>query len=207
MVGFVRFPASPRHVGLDLGRDLSRQAAGRAARVLLMVDPADSDLDESVAAIGPDIIQLHGTETPDRVAAIRRATGIPVMKAIGIASADDLGAIAAYRLVADRILVDAKPPRGAALPGGNGATFDWAILHRLDDAAGLMLSGGLSASNVAQALTSTGLLAVDVSSGVETRPGEKDAASMSAFVAAARGALLGSTRRPVPHHNQSGRAA
>jgi phosphoribosylanthranilate isomerase len=199
LVGFVRFPRSPRHVELDLGRDLSEAARGRAVRVLLVVDPDDQDLDAAIAATDPDMIQLHGHETPDRVAAIRVRYGVPVMKAIGVADASDLEVIAAYQDVADRILLDAKPPRGATLPGGNGVAFDWRILAAatgaepgaLDglDPRTLMLSGGLSPDNVAAAIRLTGIKAVDVSSGVEAGPGNKDAERIRTFIQAARQAF------------------
>lgn len=189
MIGFVHFPRSPRHVELGIGRALSEMARGRATRVLLLVDPDDDALDEAVAAIGPDMIQLHGRETPDRVTAIRARTGLPVMKAVGVAEREDIGRVEVYRRVADRVLVDAKPPRGAALPGGNGLPFDWSLLGELDPGPDLMLSGGLTAANVARAIATTGINAVDVSSGVESRPGEKDPAKIAAFIQAARAAL------------------
>ena len=196
MVGIVRFERSPRHVSLEIGRDLSEMARGRAARVLLVVDAEDRDLETAMAALDPDIIQLHGHETPERVEAIRIRYGVPVMKALGIAAASDLAAIARYSAVADRILLDAKPPKGANLPGGNGVAFDWRLLAAANgsepsplaglDPATLILSGGLVPDNVAAAIGLTGLGAVDVSSGVETRPGEKDADRIRAFIAAAR---------------------
>ena len=195
MVGFVRFARSPRHVGLDLGRQLSRMANGRAERVLLVVDPDDRDLDEALLAIEPDVIQLHGAETPERVDAVRARSGRPVMKAVGIASAADLSAVERYRGAADRILLDAKPPRGSDRPGGNGALFDWRLLDglagrgALDPGLELVLSGGLTPQNVAEAVARTGLRAVDVSSGVETQPGEKDPARIGAFMRAARAAF------------------
>lgn len=189
LVGFVRFPRSPRHVALEHGAALSRQAAGKAGRVLLMVDPTDRELGEAVAAIAPDIVQLHGGETPERVAAIRARCGIPVMKAIGVAEAADLKHILAYRAVTGRILLDAKAPRGAALPGGNGLAFDWSLLADLDRPGDIMLSGGLDPANVAEAIARTGVGAVDVSSGVETAPGAKDPDRIAAFVAAARAAF------------------
>lgn len=191
MVGFVRFPRSPRHVGLEAGRALSLAAAGRASRVLLLVDPADAELDEAVAAIEPDLIQLHGRETPERAAAIRARTGLPVMKALAVAEAADLAHIGLYRESAERILLDAKPPKGAALPGGNGVPFDWRLLAGLADAPGpaLMLSGGLAPDNVAEAIAVSGLSAVDVSSGVESAPGIKDISKIAAFVEAARAAF------------------
>lgn len=186
-VGFVRFPRSPRHVGLEAARALSSRARGRAQRVVLLVDPDADALAAAVEAIDPDLIQLHGRESPERVAAIRAATGRPVMKALGIAARRDLEKVPAYAGVADRILLDAKPPPGADLPGGNGEPFDWGILDGARLPPGTMLSGGLAAANVAAALARTGLEAVDVSSGVESDPGVKDPEKIAAFVAAARG--------------------
>ncbi len=187
LVGFVHFARSPRHLALDDAGRLARRARGRAARVVLLVDPDDALLAAAVERVDPDLIQLHGRESPERVAEIRRTTGRPVMKAIGIATADDLFGLSAYAAVADRLLLDAKPPPGATLPGGNGVSFDWDLLAQASLPAGTMLSGGLDARNVAEALARTGLTAVDVSSGVEVRPGEKDPARIAAFVAAARG--------------------
>lgn len=186
LVGFVHFPRSPRHVALEQGGRLSRRVRGRAERVVLLVDPDDTLLFSAVEALDPDLIQLHGRETPERVANIRARTGRPVMKAVGIAAVGDLDALPAYAAVADRLLLDAKPPPGADLPGGNGRRFDWDILKAAVMPAGTMLSGGLDAGNVETALARTGLAAVDVSSGVEVRPGEKDPARIAAFVAAAR---------------------
>jgi phosphoribosylanthranilate isomerase len=189
LVGFVRFPASPRHVDLDRGRALSRRARGRATRVALLVDPDDAALDEAVDALDPDLLQLHGGETPERVLAIRARFGRPVMKAVGIAEAADLAAIELYATVADRVLLDAKPPRDAgALPGGNGLAFDWRLLASLDLDDRFMLSGGLTPETVATAVALTRIRAVDVSSGVERQPGEKDPARIAAFVRAARSA-------------------
>lgn len=189
MVGFVRFPRSPRHVALERGAELSALTKARALRVLLVVDPDDAALDADLAAIAPDLVQLHGSESPDRVAAIRARTGRPVMKAVGIGGPGDLALLAPYRGLADRILLDARPPRGAALPGGNGVAFDWSLLAALDPGPDIMLSGGLDAANVATAIARTGVAAVDVSSGVESRPGEKDPDRIAAFVAAARAAF------------------
>lgn len=185
-VGFVRFARSPRHVELEAARILSRQAKGRAGRVVLLVDPDDGSLAAALEAIAPDLIQLHGRESPERVAAIRAATGLPVMKALGIAGPADLAAIPAYAAVADRILLDAKAPPGATLPGGNGVSFDWSLLAGAALPRAVMLSGGLGPENVAEALARTGLDAVDVSSGVEHAPGAKDPVRIAAFVAAAR---------------------
>ncbi|KQQ24258.1 N-(5'-phosphoribosyl)anthranilate isomerase [Methylobacterium sp. Leaf125] len=187
LVGFVHFPRSPRHVDLETGRALSARAKGRTERVVLLVDPDDAAVAAAVEALDPDWIQLHGRETPERVAAIRAATGRRVMKAIGVAGAADLDAVTAFAGRADRILLDAKAPPGAALPGGNGHAFDWDLLGGAVLPADYMLSGGLTPDTVATALARTGARAVDVSSGVETGPGEKSAARIAAFIAAARG--------------------
>jgi phosphoribosylanthranilate isomerase len=188
-VGFVRFPKSPRHVELDTARDLSRRARGRALRVVLLVDPDDGAIADAVAAMDPDLLQLHGHEIPERVADIRARFGRPVMKAVGVARASDLSGIRAYADVADHLLLDAKPPRTeGALPGGNGLSFDWGLLAGLDPGLSFMLSGGLNPDNVAQAIGLTKPHAVDVSSGVEIRPGVKDPAKIEAFVKAARAA-------------------
>ena len=185
-VGFVHFPRSPRHLALDGASALASRAAGRAGRVVLLVDPDDATVAAAVEAVDPDLIQLHGRETPERVAAIRAAAGRPVMKALGIAGRADLERVLAYADVADRILLDAKAPPGAELPGGNGAPFDWSILDGIALPPGTMLSGGLTAENVTEALARTGLDALDVSSGVESAPGVKDVGRIAAFIAAAR---------------------
>jgi phosphoribosylanthranilate isomerase len=187
-IGLVHFARSPRHVTLAQAAALSALARGRAERVLLLVDPDDALVASAVAAADPDLIQLHGRESPERVAAIRAATGRPVMKALGIATRADLAALPAYAAVADRILLDAKAPADATLPGGNGRRFDWELLRGADLPHGTMLSGGLDAANVAEALMRTGLRAVDVSSGVESAPGTKDPSRIAAFVEAARAA-------------------
>jgi phosphoribosylanthranilate isomerase len=192
LVGFVHFPKSPRHVTLEAGRALSLQAGGRALRTALLVNPDDALLAAMVEALDPDLIQLHGHETPKRVTAIRNRFGRPIMKAVGIAEAADLTALGAYAPVTDRLLLDAKPPKTAnALPGGNGLAFDWRLLAGLDPATPFMLSGGLNPENVVEAIGLTGARAVDVSSGVESRPGEKDPAKIGAFVKAARAAWAG----------------
>jgi phosphoribosylanthranilate isomerase len=189
-VGFVRFPKSPRHVSLETGRDLSARARGRALRVVLMVDADDAFIQEAVEALDPDLLQLHGHESPERVAAIRARFGRPVMKAIGIAEAADLSGLAAYAGIADHVLLDAKPPRTPdALPGGNGLSFDWRLLVGLDPRLSFMLSGGLDPGNVSEAIKLTGSKAVDVSSGVEVKPGVKDPGRIEAFVKAARAAF------------------
>ena len=188
LVGFVRFPRSPRHLDLEEGRRLSAQARGRALRAALLVDPDDAELDAVMAALDPDWLQLHGAETPERLAAIRARTGRPVMKAVGLAEAADLAAVARYAPAADRLLLDAKPPRDpGALPGGNGLAFDWRLLAGLDPRLPFMLlSGGLTPDNVAAAIALTGARAVDVSSGVESAPGRKEPQRVEAFVRAAR---------------------
>lgn len=193
-VGFVRFARSPRHVDLDVGRELSGQARGRALRVVLLVDAQDAEIADAVEALQPDLLQLHGHETPERVAAIRKAFGRPVVKALGVAETSDLAALEAYEHAVDHLLLDAKPPRGAgALPGGNGLPFDWRLLVGLDPSLSFMLSGGLTPDNVAEAIRLTGSRAVDVSSGVEVRPGIKDPAKIEAFVKAARAAFADRT--------------
>jgi phosphoribosylanthranilate isomerase len=192
LVGLVRYPKSPRHVSLEQGRMLGARAKGRALRVALLVDPDDAELTATVEALDPDLLQLHGSETPERVADIRARFGRPVMKAIGIGDAGDLARLSAYH-GAGRILLDAKPPKSAsALPGGNGLAFDWSLLAGVDPGVSFMLSGGLDPDNVAQAIAVTGARAVDVSSGVERHPGDKDPARIEAFVKAARTAFAGS---------------
>jgi phosphoribosylanthranilate isomerase len=190
MVGFVRFPKSPRHVSLDLGHRLSLQARGRAQRVVLLVNPEDEAIAQAIEAINPDLIQLHGSESPERVAEIRSMVRRPVMKAFGIAEASDLQALGPYAGGVDHILLDAKPPHTTdALPGGNGISFDWRLLNRLDPRLFFMLSGGLNPDNVAEAIRLTKPQAVDVSSGVESGPGLKDPARIEAFIRAARTAF------------------
>jgi phosphoribosylanthranilate isomerase len=189
MVGLVRFPRSPRHLGLPLGRELSAAARGRARRVLLVVNPDDAELEQAVEALDPDVIQLHGSETPERVVEIRARTGREVMKAISVGGRADLAQLARFTGAADRILLDAKPPPGASIPGGNGVPFDWSLLDGLDPRLDVMLSGGLHPANVGDAIGRTRVRAVDVSSGVETRPGSKDPDKIRAFVTAARAAF------------------
>lgn len=187
MVGFVFFPRSPRHLALDRAAALAALARGYAAVVALTVDADDASLDAIVDAVAPDWLQLHGAEPPARVAAVRARTGRRVMKAVGVSTAVEVAdAVARYAGIADRLLFDAKPPNDAAHPGGNGTAFDWAIFGGLDLAVPFMLSGGLTAATVADALRSTGAGGVDVSSGVEVAPGVKDAGLIAAFVAAAR---------------------
>ncbi len=189
MVGFVFFPKSPRHVGLETARALGARARGRARIVALTVDPDDSLLANVVEALDPDVLQLHGRERPDRVAAIGARFGRATLKAIGVAAPEDLDAAAAYEGAADFLLIDAKPPKGAALPGGNGLPFDWRLARDFAPTRPWLLSGGLGPDNVAAAIRATGARGVDVSSGVERAPGVKDETKIAAFVAAARKAF------------------
>lgn len=187
LVGFVFFPKSPRNVSLDEAVRLAEPVRGRARIVALVVD-ADDDLLAAIAErLRPDLLQLHGHETPERVAAIRALSGLAVMKALPIADASDLAAVPAFAAIADRLLLDAKPPKTPeALPGGNGLPFDWRLIADLDPGHPVMLSGGLKPQNVAEAIAVTGVSAVDVSSGVESAPGVKDPALIRAFVENAR---------------------
>ena len=185
-VGLVFFPRSPRHVGLERARALAERARGRAAVVALTVDAEDASLDAIMAAAAPDMIQLHGRETPGRVTEVAARTGRRTIKALGVAERRDLDAVSAYAAAASEILLDAKPPKGAVLPGGNGAAFDWHLLAGLDLAVPFMLSGGLDPDNVGRALAVTGAPAVDVSSGVESAPGVKSPDKIRAFIRAVR---------------------
>lgn len=191
MVGFVFFSKSPRNVAIEAAARLAAPARGRASIVALAVDP-DDDLVAAIAeGLHPDLLQLHGHESPERCAAIRAATGLPIMKAIPVAEAEDLAVVPAYAPHVDRFLFDAKPPRRPdALPGGNGLAFDWRLVVGLDPGRPFMLSGGLDPENVAAAITTTGVCGVDVSSGVESAPGIKDLDRIRAFVARARTAAL-----------------
>lgn len=185
-VGFVFFAKSPRHVSLDEAKALGQIVGSRAKKVALSVDADDAALADIEKALKPDFHQLHGHETPARVAAIRAKFGRPVIKAIGIAEAADLETARAYETAADWLLLDAKPPKNAALPGGNGLTFDWQLLAGLDLEKPFMVSGGLDPSNVGEAIAISHPAGVDVSSGVETAPGVKDPAKIRAFIEAAR---------------------
>jgi phosphoribosylanthranilate isomerase len=186
MVGFVFFPPSPRHIGLDLARELGKQAKGRAVKVALSVDADDALLANSIDALQPQILQLHGKETVARIRDIKQKFGLPVMKAIAVEAKADLAALPGYVAVCDRILFDAKPPKDATRPGGLGAAFDWHLLEGLDLKLPFMVSGGLNVSNVAEALRITRAGGVDISSGVESAPGLKDPEMIRAFIRAAR---------------------
>ena len=187
MVGFVFFPKSPRHIAsYETARELGARVAGRATKVALTVDADDDALRAIVDTLQPDMLQLHGRETPARVAEIRATFARPVMKALPIGSAADLGGVAAYEDVADWLLLDAPPPGGASRPGGNAAAFDWSLLRGFTSKRPWLLAGGLDPDNVADALAISGAPGVDVSSGVEASPGIKDAAKIARFIAAAR---------------------
>src|ERR1700744_4758935 len=186
MVGFVFFPPSPRHIRLEAARELGRQVRGRAQKVALTVDADDATLVAIVEALQPDILQLHGHETPARVAEIKRKFGCEVMKALPVESKSDLASLSSYAAVCDRILFDARPPKGATRPGGLGAVFDWHALEALDLKLPFMVSGGLNAGNVADAVRITRAGGVDVSSRVERAPGVKDPELIQAFIRAAR---------------------
>jgi len=195
MLGFVFFQKSPRNVSLTTARALAERARGRAAIVALTVDADDATLDAIIGSVNPDVLQLHGRETQARVAAIRLRYGRAVMKAVGVAARADLAAAAPFESVADYLLIDAKPPRDAPLPGGNGLPFDWRLAADFRPATPWLLSGGLDPQNVGEAVARTGARGVDVSSGVESAPGVKDEAKIAAFVAAARGAFAQAAER------------
>ena len=185
-VGFIFFPKSPRNISPEEAGRLRRAALGRARAVAVTVDADDALLDTIVAAMVPDMLQLHGKESPTRVAEVKARYGLPVMKAFSVSEAADVAVAEAYRGVADRMLFDARPPKGAELPGGNGVPFDWRILdgYRGD----YFLSGGLTPQNVGAAIRLLDPPGLDVSSGVESAPGEKNIGLIAAFFAAVRAA-------------------
>ena len=185
-MGLVFFPKSPRHLTIAEARVLALAAPVGLAKVALTVNADDALLDAIIEAMPLDMLQLHGSESPDRVAEVRARYGLPVMKAVGVADEGDLAAVFDYSLVADQILVDAKPPKNSVLPGGNGLSFDWRLVAQRRWLRPWMLAGGLTPENVAEAIRLTNARQVDVSSGVESAPGVKDAARIAAFVAAAR---------------------
>src|SRR6195952_5702075 len=186
MVGFVFFPASPRHLSLETARDLGKQVKRRASKVALTVDADDATLANVVEALQPDRLQLHGKETVARLRDIKQKFGLPVMKVIAVETAADLVSLPGYAAVADRILFDARAPKEATRPGGLGAVFDWHLLENLDLKLPFMVSGGLTAENVAEAVRVSRAGGVDVSSGVERTPGAKDPERIRAFIRAAR---------------------
>jgi phosphoribosylanthranilate isomerase len=189
MVGFVFFPPSPRNISPEAARALGLRVKERAKTVALVVDADDALLEQIIGALKPDMLQLHGHETPQRVAAIRESFGLPVMKVLAIETKADLAAVAPYIGIADRLLFDARPPREATRPGGLGKPFDWHLLESLELPLPFMLSGGLDPVNVAEALRITRAPGVDVSSGVESAPGVKDPEKIRAFIRAARASL------------------
>jgi phosphoribosylanthranilate isomerase len=203
MVGFVFFEPSPRHLGLEQARALGARVGGRAKKVALTVDASDDALSRIVEALAPDVLQLHGRETPERVVVVRTRFGLPVIKALPIARREDLSPIRIYEKVVDRILFDARAPREATRPGGLGRPFDWRLLENLDRNLSFMLSGGLDAANVAEALAATRAPAVDVSSGVEHAPGVKDPDKIRAFVRAVRAAEANQSMIPKSGHRFS----
>lgn len=184
-IGLVFFAKSPRNIGLVDAAALADLARGRTRIVALLVDADDGAIADIVANVRPDVLQLHGAETPERVAAIKRKFGLPVIKALKVATAED--AKAAFRFnAADIILFDAAPPKDAAMPGGHGATFDWSLLASVRGRLPFMLSGGLTPENVTDAIARTGAAAVDVSSGVESAPGVKDPERIRRFLQAVK---------------------
>lgn len=187
MIGFMHFPRSPRHVSIEDLAGLISAARGRVESCVVLVNPDNSCVAE-VAALGPDWIQLHGPESPHRVEAIRAEAGVEIIKALPIGSAEDVARVAEFAEVADRVLLDAKPPKGADRPGGLGDRFDWSLLEALDPSIPFMLSGGLTPDNVAEAIAKVQPLGVDVSSGVETAPGVKNKRLIEAFIRNARAA-------------------
>ena len=199
MVGFVFFPPSPRHLALETARELGQQVKRRAAKVALTVDADDATLANIVEVLQPDILQLHGRETVARLRDIKQKFGRQVMKAVAVETAADLAALPGYAAVADRILFDARAPKQATRPGGLGAVFDWQVLENLDLKLPFMVSGGLNAGNVAEAVRLTRAGGVDVSSGVERIPGVKDPEMIRAFIRAARATELTS---PLPVYGE-----
>lgn len=184
--GLVFFAKSPRCVTFDEARSISIVAPPGVAKVALVVNPDNILLERLVAEVPLDMIQLHGSETPERVVEIKQKTGLPVMKSVGLSEPDDLKTLDIYAGVADQIMVDAKPAEDTSLPGGNGFTFDWSLLEGKHWTVPWMLAGGLNSQNVLQAIKITGAQQIDVSSGVESSPGKKDKEKINAFVKAAQ---------------------
>ena len=185
-MGLVFFEKSPRNITIPAARELALAAPMGLAKVALVVNPSDAELDAITATVPLDMLQLHGRETPERVAEVKARYGLPVMKAVGIADGDDLPKLESYFGVADQILVDAKPPKGGELPGGNGLSFDWRLIAGRRWPCPWMLAGGLTPENVAEAVKMTGAKQVDVSSGVEDAPGQKNAELIQKFVQSSR---------------------
>lgn len=187
-IGFIFFPKSPRNIAVADAGALRRAARGRAKAVAVTVDADDATLDAIVVGVAPDMLQLHGKETPERVAEVKARYGLPVIKAFSVSTKADLERAPAFAGIADRLLFDAKPPAGSDLPGGNGVSFDWRLLQDLDDGIDYMLSGGLNAANIADAIRLANPPGIDVSSGVESAPGVKDTALIDDFFRAVHAA-------------------
>ena len=185
-IGFIFFPKSPRNLEPEEAGRLRQAARGKAAAVAVTVDAYDAFLDRIVEAMQPDMLQLHGKETPERVAEVKARYALPVMKAFSVSAVADLEKIGPYLGIADRFLFDAKPPKGSELPGGNGVSFDWEILNALPAQTDYLLSGGLNAENVGDAIRLANPPGLDISSGVESAPGVKDTALIETFFRAAR---------------------
>jgi len=204
LVGFVFFPPSPRHVGFEAARTLGERVRNRARKVAVSVDADDELLKSCIAALRPDLLQLHGNEPPERVGLIRSRFGLPVMKALPVSERADLARVHLYAQVADLVMFDAPAPREASRPGGLGKAFDWRLMEKLSLRVPFMLSGGLDAGNVGEALRIARADGLDVSSGVEHAPGEKDADMIRAFIRVAREASAkmparADARRPAAH--------
>nr|WP_316651033.1 phosphoribosylanthranilate isomerase [uncultured Gellertiella sp.] len=180
-IGFIFFEKSPRNIEPDIAGKLADAVRGQVKIVAVTVDADNDELDEIIALLKPDILQLHGHESPDRVLTIKALYGLPVIKALSVRDADDLQRVEPYIGIVDRFLFDAKPPKGSDLPGGNGVSFDWALMRALDEDLNYMLSGGLNKDNVADALAITKAPGLDVSSGVESAPGIKDLGRIDEF--------------------------
>ncbi|WP_313556889.1 phosphoribosylanthranilate isomerase [Agrobacterium cavarae] len=189
-IGFIFFEKSPRNIEPDIAGKLAEAVRGSVKIVAVTVNADNDELDEIIDLLKPDILQLHGSESPERVLSVKALYGLPVMKVFSIRDADDLAKIDPYIGIADSFLFDAKAPAGSELPGGNGVSFDWSVLRSLDEGVNYMLSGGLNADNVAEALAKTGAGGLDVSSGVESAPGVKDLARIDAFFDAVQLARL-----------------
>jgi phosphoribosylanthranilate isomerase len=202
MIGFVLFPKSPRYVTVTRAAELAERARGRAEIVALTVDMDDRELASAARMLRPDWLQMHGSESVEAVKAARSSFGVKVMKALSVSAPADLDGAARYAAVADRLLLDAKPPKGADRPGGHGRPFDWTLLRGIASPLPYLLSGGLTPQNVEEAVRISGAPGVDVSSGVETAPGKKDADLIRAFIAAARRAAAS-----LPHGRMPERVA
>jgi phosphoribosylanthranilate isomerase len=180
-IGFIFFEKSPRNIAPEIAGELADRVRGGVKIVAVTVDADDEELDDIVSLLRPDILQLHGHESPERILHIKALYGLPVMKVFSVRDEADLDRVDPFIGVADRFLFDAKAPKGSQLPGGNGVSFDWSLMHSLDEGVDYMLSGGLNKDNVAHALASTRATGIDVSSGVESAPGEKDLGMIDAF--------------------------